>query len=203
MNILDLLQGQMSDGVVEQLSNQIRSDKERTTAATNGILATLVSALSRNVASPQGGSALLGALDRDHDGSVLDDVVGFLSGGNRPQNTKATNGLGILDHVLGGRTDNVVQMVSKSSGLDLLKTGQLMQLLAPMVMGALGKAKRQQNLDESGLAGLLSGTVTQASQGRQDMGIIAKVLDADGDGNVMDDIAGMGIKMLGNMFKNR
>ncbi len=203
MNILDLLQGQMSDGVVEQLSNQIRSDKERTTAAANGIFATLVSALSRNVASPQGGSALLGALDRDHDGSVLDDIMGFLSAGNRPANTRAANGLGILDHVLGGKTDNVVQMVSKSSGLDLLKTGQLMQLLAPMVMGALGKAKRQENLDAGGLAGLLSGTVSKASQGRQDMGIIAKVLDADGDGNVMDDIAGMGIKMLGNMFKNR
>ncbi len=203
MNILDLLQGQMSDGVVEQLSNQIRSDKERTTAAANGIFATLVSALSRNVASPQGGSALLGALDRDHDGSVLDDIMGFLSAGNRPANTRAANGLGILDHVLGGKTDNVVQMVSKSSGLDLLKTGQLMQLLAPMVMGALGKARRQENLDAGGLAGLLSGTVSKASQGRQDMGIIAKVLDADGDGNVMDDIAGMGIKMLGNMFKNR
>ncbi len=203
MNILDLLQGQMSDGVVEQLSNQIRSDKERTTAAANGIFATLVSALSRNVASPQGGSALLGALDRDHDGSVLDDIMGFLSAGNRPANTRAANGLGILDHVLGGKTDNVVQMVSKSSGLDLLKTGQLMQLLAPMVMGALGKAKRQENLDAGGLAGLLSGTVSKASQGRQDMGIIAKVLDADGDGNVMDDIAGMGMKMLGNMFKNR
>ncbi len=203
MNILDLLQGQMSDGVVEQLSNQIRSDKERTTAAANGIFATLVSALSRNVASPQGGSALLGALDRDHDGSVLDDIMGFLSAGNRPTNTRAANGLGILDHVLGGKTDNVVQMVSKSSGLDLLKTGQLMQLLAPMVMGALGKARRQENLDAGGLAGLLSGTVSKASQGRQDMGIIAKVLDADGDGNVMDDIAGMGIKMLGNMFKNR
>jgi hypothetical protein len=203
MNILDLLQGQMSDGVVEQLSNQIRSDKERTTAAANGIFATLVSALSRNVASPQGGSALLGALDRDHDGSVLDDIMGFLSAGNRPANTRAANGLGILDHVLGGKTDNVVQMVSKSSGLDLLKTGQLMQLLAPMVMGALGKAKRQENLDAGGLAGLLSGTVSKASQGRQDMGIIAKVLDADGDGNVMDDIAGMGIKMLGNMFKNK
>jgi len=203
MNILDLLQGQMSDGVVEQLSGQIRSDKDRTSAAANGIFATLVSALSRNVANPQSGSSLLGALDRDHDGSVLEDVMGFLSGNNKPQNARASNGLGILDHVLGGKTDNVLQMVSKSSGLDLLKTGQLMQLLAPMVMGALGKAKKQQNLDQGGLANLLSGTINQASQGRQELGIIGKVLDADGDGNVMDDIAGMGMKVLGNMFKNR
>lgn len=199
MDLLEMLQGQLDDNAVSTLSKSIRADKETTAAAANGVFATLVSALSRNAAKPEGGNALLNALDRDHDGSVLNDVMSLIGGGGSTQ--KATNGLGILDHVLGGKTNNVVQMVSKASGLDFLKTSELMKLLAPMVMGMLGRQKRQQGLDLGGLAGILSGTVNNAASRRQDMGLISKVLDADGDGNVMDDIAGMGMKMLGGLFR--
>ncbi len=188
----------MDDQVVTQLSKGIRADKEKTAAAANGVFATLVSALARNAAKPEAGSSLLNALDRDHDGSVLDNVMG-LFGGSQPRQ-KATNGMGILDHVLGGNINNVIQMVSKSSGLDFLKTGELMKMLAPIVMGTLGKTKRQQGLDLGGLSKILSGTVQQNAS-RADMGLISKVLDADGDGNIMDDIAGMGMKVLGGLFK--
>jgi len=35
------------------------------------------------------------------------------------------------------------------------------------------------------------------------MGLLGKLLDRDGDGSVMDDIAGMGMKTLGNLFRKR
>ena len=184
----------MSDGVVEQLSKTIRADKDKTASAASGVFATMVSALSRNAAKPDAGKA------RDHDGGVLGNLMGLVSGADA-QTSKATNGVGILDHVLGGKTDNVMQMVSKSSGLDLLKTAELMKLLAPMVMGVLGKTKKEKGLDLGSLSGLLSGTVNQvSSQQGQQMGLISKILDADGDGYIKDDLAGMGMKMLGGLF---
>ncbi|NND31371.1 MAG: DUF937 domain-containing protein [Saprospiraceae bacterium] len=199
MNLLEVLQNQLNDDVVDNLSRTIRADKETTANAANGVFATMVSALSRNAAKPEAGSALLNALDRDHDGSILNDVVGLI-GGAQPRN-KASNGLGILEHILGGKTNSVVQMVSQSSGLDFLKSAELMKLLAPLVMGTLGKAKRQNGLDQGGLAQILSGTVSQASKQREGMSLIEKVLDADGDGNVMDDLAGVGMKVLGGLFR--
>ena len=188
----------MNDQAVGQLSKEIRADKEKTAAAANGVFATLVSALARNASKPEAGSSLLNALERDHDGSVLENMMG-LFGGQQPR-AKSNNGMGILEHVLGGNVNNVIQMVSKSSGLDFLKTGELMKLLAPIVMGTLGKTRKQQSLDLGGLTRMLSGTVNQNSS-RADMGLISKVLDADGDGNVMDDIAGMGMKVLGGLFR--
>ncbi len=199
MNLLEILQGQLSDEVVGQLSRSIRADKEQTRDAANGVFATLLTALSRNAAKPESGNALLKALDNDHDGSVLNDLSSLL-GGSRPR-SKATNGLGILGHLLGNKTNNVVQMVSKSSGLDFLKSAELLKLLAPVVMGTLGRTKRQNNSDLGGLAQILSGTVRQASQQRQGMGMIEKVLDSDGDGNIMDDLAGFGMKALGGLFR--
>ena len=76
-----------------------------------------------------------------------------------------------------------------------------MKMLAPIVMGTLGQAKKQNGFDLGGLASILSGTVSQAAKKREGMGLIEKVLDADGDGNIMDDIAGMGMKVLGGLFR--
>jgi hypothetical protein len=89
------------------------------------------------------------------------------------------------------------------SGLSGDKTGNLMTMLAPIVLGMLGKQKRQNNMDQSGLSDMLSRSVKSASNQRQEMGLLGKLLDRDGDGSVMDDIAGMGMKTLGNLFRNR
>jgi len=201
MDLIDLLQSQLSGNVLDQLSNQIGGEKEQTEVATSGIISMLTAALAKNAASPDGASALANALDTDHDGSILDNI-GDLLGGNLTNN-RAANGAGILKHVLGGNQGNAIDAISKMSGLAGDKTGNLMTMLAPIVLGMLGKQKRQNNMDQSGLSDMLSRSVKSATNQRQEMGLLGKLLDRDGDGSVMDDIAGMGMKTLGNLFRNR
>lgn len=201
MDLIDLLQSQLSGNVIDQLSNQIGEEKEKTEVATSGIISMLTAALAKNAASPGGASALANALDTDHDGSILDNI-GELLGGSM-NNNRAANGAGILKHVLGGKQGNAIDAISKMSGLSGDKTGNLMTMLAPIVLGMLGKQKRQNNMDQSGLSDMLSRSVKSASNQRQEMGLLGKLLDRDGDGSVMDDIAGMGLKTLGNLFRKR
>ncbi len=201
-NLMDLLQGQISEGLVDQLSQQLGgADKKQTQIATQGILSTLMSAMAKNAATPDGASALANALENDHDGSILDNLTGILGGQAQPTNTRATNGMGILKHVLGGKQSGAIDMIAQMSGLSGDKTGNLMATLAPMVMGMLGKQKRQANLDGSGLADFLSKSVNSATNKQQEMGLIGKMLDQDGDGSVMDDLAGMGMKMFGKFLR--
>ena len=201
MDLIDLLQSQLSGNVLDQLSNQIGEEKEKTEVATSGIISMLTAALAKNAASPDGASALANALDSDHDGSILDNI-GDLLGGNLTNN-RAANGAGILKHILGGKQGNAIDAISKMSGLTGDKTGNLMTMLAPIVLGMLGKQKRQNNMDQSGLSDMLSRSVKSATNQRQEMGLLGKLLDRDGDGSIMDDIAGMGMKTLGNLFRNR
>jgi len=201
MDLIDLLQSQLSGNVMDQLSNQIGEDKEKTEVATSGIISMLTAALAKNTASPDGANALNNALEKDHDGSILDNI-GDLLGGNM-NNNRAANGAGILKHVLGGKQNNAIEAISRMSGLNNNKTGNLMAMLAPMVLGMLGKQKRQNNMDQSGLSDMLSRSVNSPTNQRQEMGLLGKLLDRDGDGSVMDDIAGMGMKTLGNLFRNR
>ncbi len=199
--LIDLLKSQLSGNVLDQLSNQIGEDKEKTEVATSGIISMLTAALAKNAASPDGASSLASALDNDHDGSILDNI-GDLLGGNM-NNNRAANGAGILKHVLGGKQGNAIDAISKMSGLSGDKTGNLMTMLAPIVLGMLGKQKRQNNMDQSGLSDMLSRSVKSATNQRQEMGLLGKLLDRDGDGSVMDDIAGMGMNVLGNLFRKR
>ncbi len=200
---MELLQGQLSEGMIDQLSQQIGADKQQTATAANGILSTILGGLNQNASTPEGADALSSALDRDHDGGILEGLMGMLLGGGAPQaaNPRTLNGAGILGHIFGDRTEQAATAVSRQSGLDMGTVLQLMIQFAPMVMGMLGKVKRENNLDPSGLSSVLSGTAEQAAPQNPLMGIAAQLLDKNNDGSIMDDIAGMGMNILGNMFK--
>lgn len=168
MDLMQILQGQLSDDVLGQLSDQIGADKQQTATAANGIFATLLGGLANN-ASTEGGLASLGAaLDRDHDGSILDDVVGMVGGmmqGGDGAANNALNGSGILGHILGDRQEVAAQQVSQSSGLNMDQVMKLMPVLAPIVMGVLGRVKNQGGLDLGNLAGILTGSAQNAQSG--------------------------------------
>ena len=166
---MQILQGQLSDDVLGQLSDQIGADKEQTATAANGIFATLLGGLANNAASEGGLASLGSALDRDHDGSVLDDLAGMvggmMQGGDAAAAGGAANGLGILGHILGDRQEVAAQQVSESSGLNMSQVMKLMPILAPIVMGVLGRAKNQGGLDLGNLAGILMGSAQNAQSG--------------------------------------
>lgn len=205
MDLTSLIQSQLSEGLIDQLSNQLGGvDKEKTTAATSSILTTLLGAMARNASTPDGAAALNNALEKDHDGSILDDVMGMVTGQRSIENERAVNGSGILNHVLGNRQGGAIDMISKMSGLDASKTGSLMTTLAPIVMGMLGKAKREQGLDQGGLTDLLTGFTKKEQGSNPTMSLITGFLDADGDGSIIDDVAGMlGKGLLGGLFKRK
>ncbi|MCI5080354.1 MAG: DUF937 domain-containing protein [Saprospiraceae bacterium] len=201
MDVMELLQGQLSEGMLDQLTQQIGgADKQQTAAAASGIISTLMGGLAKNASSTDGAAAISNALDRDHDGSILDDMMGMLSGNKQPTSEKTLNGSGIVNHILGEKKDGAVNMISKLSGLDSGSTGNLMNMLAPVVMGALGKKKQEHGLDVAGIASLLSGTVASQSTQNPTMDLVTRFLDADGDGSVLDDITSMGMKFLGGFF---
>lgn len=202
-NLFDLLHGQLDENVVSHLSNQIGgASHEQTATATQGIISTLLSGLAKNASTPEGAASLNNALERDHDGGLLGNLMGLFGGQVAPEQTRAANGAGILNHILGPQQSGAVEMISRTSGLNSDQTGNLMSMLAPMVMSMLGQQKKQQGLDVSGLAGLLTNSVGQQQQaGNPLMDMATRFLDKDGDGSMMDDVAGMvGKSLLSNLF---
>jgi hypothetical protein len=206
MDLRDLFQGQINDVLVEQISNQFGiKDKDQAQSAVEGGFTTLLNAISKNVASPSGAKGFAGALDRDHDGSIIDDIAGFLGGSRQADNTNMLNGPGILKHLLGGQQNQVVEMLGQATGLHKSQAGQMLMSLAPVVMGMLGRQKKVNNLDDRSLADLVTrGTENFNRQSPTNTSLITKMLDRDGDGSAMDEILNFGAKALfGSIFKGK
>lgn len=128
----DLLQG----GTLDQISNRIGAEPAQTRTAIEGALPMLLGGLEREASDPQGAQSLRQALAEDQHASILDDLDGYLSG---QRQDRATDGAGILDHILGDRQDTAAQALGQRSGLSGGNIMQLLMTLAPLVMGMLGK----------------------------------------------------------------
>lgn len=178
------------------LAQAIGADESATQNATRAALPLLLGALQRNASSPEGAASLQGALERDHDGGILDSLGDLLG------DSSMKSGAGILKHAFGGRQQAVEQGVGQTSGLSPAQVSRMFTMLAPMVMGMLGKARKEKNLDAGGLSDMLTAERRAAESSAPDLASLAGLLiDSDGDGLDLGDITKMGGSLLGNLFK--
>lgn len=173
MTALQTTLEQMLGSQADQIGARIGADPAQTQAAISAALPALLAGL-QGQAVP--GSGLEQAIAQDHDGSILDDIPGYLNG-TANLSPRTTNGAGILDHVLGGQQQDVAQALSTKSGLDMGSIMQLLPILAPIVMGMLGKQARTGSADASsggmgdlgsilgGLGGMMGGSGSTSGQG--------------------------------------
>ncbi len=153
---------QLLEGRTDEIGQRIGADGGQTRSAIQAAVPALLSALSANAGQ---GSGMRQALERDHDGSILDDIGGYL-GGSAKLGPRTTNGAGILEHTLGDRQPEVQQALSAKSGLDIGSIGSLLALLAPIVMGMLGKRGGA----SGGSGGGLGGSGGSGASGLDDIG---------------------------------
>jgi hypothetical protein len=190
--LTEMLTQQLAGSAISQISSKIGADQGTTGKAVAIAIPLLISALARNSSTPEGAQALNQAVAKDHDGSILDNLMGFLG------NTQSANGSGILGHVLGGRRNDVETGLAQTTGLAPSAAGQLLETVAPLVMGALGKTQQQQGLDADGLSAFLGSQNQQAQSASPDlMGMLGSFLDSNNDGSVMDDVGRMAGKLFG------
>lgn len=201
-NLMNEASRHLTDDVIIQLSRQLGAqDANKVKKASQMISEILLNAISRDASSQQRGGGLMGAIEKDHDGGILGDLLGVLGGKKKVNNASTMNGVGIINHLLGKRQLEAAQVISQNSGLDIFKSGVLMQLIAPVIMGVVGQKQKSSGLDLGGLASiLLGGGQKQSAQPSSNSGglggMFGKLLDMDGDGNVMDDLLNMGMKIL-------
>lgn len=193
MAILDMLSEQLSGGTLSKISQQLGTDEGTTARAVSAALPLILGTLTRNASTPQGAESLDGALTRDHDGSLLDSPARAIA------DPQAFNAGGILGHIFGQRQAPVEHGVAKATGLDAQKVGKLMMMLAPLVMAALARARKQEP-DAGGSAGaVLQREQSHIERQVPGLGGLASILDRDGDGNIADDIANLAAGRLGGL----
>ena len=186
--LLDLLNSPMGKQLISGVAGETGQPESKTADVLGMAMPLLLGAMKKNAASPQGAEGLINALSNKHNGSILDDLGGLFGGGVDKSVVK--DGAGILGHVLGNKQAAVENALSQKSGMDTGSIAQILKIAAPIVMGFLGKQTAQSRVQDSSGMNTLLGSML-GGQPEQNQSLITSLLDSDGDGSILDDVAGM------------
>lgn len=214
--LADILSGALGGDALKQIAGHLGTDEAGAQSAIGAALPALLGRLKDNADTPDGAAALANAVNKDHDGSVLDNPASLLG------DPSGTGGK-IVGKVFGADADAAHEQVAKAAGIDKGKAAGLMAMLAPLVMGALGRSGQGSGgLQAQGLSGMLGGLLggggsnplsgllgglmggggaaasaaggaASAASGAASgmMGKVTGMLDQNKDGSIMDDVTRM------------
>ena len=213
INLFDMHTQASGGGGVSQVSERTGLPPEMAQMAIKALLPAIAGGLQRNAQQEGGLQSLLGALQGGHHEQYLDQPETL----SRPESIM--DGNAILSHLLGSKDTSraVAAQAAQKTGLSEQVLKMALPMVASMAMGALAKQTKKPDI-MSALAGVLSGSQPQpAPQQAQGglagmlggllggnapkkapqpgaLGMLGGLLDADGNGNAMDDIFQMVMK---------
>jgi Bacterial protein of unknown function (DUF937) len=177
MNLLDMVKGQLTDSVMQQLGSASGLGAGDVSKAMGAIIPTQLSAIVKHGSTPQGAEGLMGMLGNLGN---LGDFAGMLGQTGGAANI-AKIGSSLLPSLFGNQLGGVVSGLASSTGLGSGPLNMLMGLAGPLVMGQLGKAVTGGGLNAAGLASMLGGMAPQVS------GMLPAGL-----GNILGGLGGLG-----------
>ena len=174
MDFTQILNSDLGKQIIDGIGQKTGTSEKETKAVVTEGMPVLFGMLQKN-ASEKGAAGILDAL-KQHDGSILENISGFLGGADGADGEK------ILGHILGAKKNDVEKAISQKSGVDLGSVAKILPLLAPIVMGYLGKSNKSGGGMDLGsiLGGLMGGG---KSGGGSD--ILSSVLGGKG-GDLLD-----------------
>lgn len=197
MQITDML---AQAGGLEAIARELNIDPQHAESGAAALLPAIMGGF-RNQAQAGGGAEGVGdLLARLGGGSLMDQVLA-------PEPTNVAAGDAVLGQIFGSPDVSraVAQDASSQTGLDPALLKKMLPLVAMLVSGFMAKgggaAGAAPQAEAGGLGGLLGGLLGGAlgggAQGGRGaaggLGGLAAMLDANGDGNPLDDI----VRMMG------
>lgn len=191
MSLIDLLTGNTGNQVAEKAETKFGISKNQIIALLAVATPLVISYLRNKSQDNKEAEALNSALEKDHDGSILDDTSQL--------EARQNEGGSILSHIFGNEKSTVENQLSQNTGISIDKIGPILAMLAPVIMGYIGKEKQQNNVGAGGLGdllgGILGGAQTQAQQQQSNPlnDILGSVLgggQSQPSGNPLNDILG-------------
>lgn len=155
MSLIDLLTGNTGNQVAERAESKFGISRNQIIALLAVAAPLIISYLRKKSQDAHEAESLNAALDKDHDGSILNDVD--------QAEARQSEGNSILNHIFGGEKHNVENQLSQKTGISIDKIGPVLSMLAPIIMGYIGKEKHSNNVGAGGLGGLLDGILGNAS----------------------------------------
>lgn len=183
-SMIDDLMGHLDKtGGIDEMAGSLGVSGEHVVSMLGTALPAILGGLASNASTPKGAESLRAAVSTKHDGSILDAAGGLLG------NIDLADGAKILGHVFGGKQEVVTETLAVKSDASPGLMDNLMSMVAPMVMGWIGKQVLGGKLDADALGGLLGKQKKEAV--KKDSGLGDLLGSAGGLGGLLGGLLGV------------
>lgn len=178
MNLTDLVTGGVGSKATSAIANLLNIEESKAKWLVAAAVPLMIAALNYNSKKGEEQEAGINKALDQHSGGILDQIGGLLGQGPSDDDNK------IVNHMFGTNTDMVKSNLSAKTGIPSDKIGGALAMLAPIVMGYLGKQKQDQS-SAGGFGDLLGGLMGSQSSGSAAGGILGSILGSvlGGGGN--------------------
>ncbi len=178
---MDILLGSGNGALVNEVAKKAGLDEQSASELLKTLGSSMVGSVKGRVQSQR------------HDSDTLEDLIKNSRYANVIDNphdhlndsSMVDNGNNILRHITGSKeaSREIAAQVGQKTGINPSIIKSLLPMLAPFVIGALGK-------------GMMGGSSAPSTQQEESGSLLGSLLDFDHDGSVLDDVAGMAMKYL-------
>ena len=154
-SLIEAVKGYLTPEVVRGASSLTGESEASTTKALGGVVPTLLGGVTNMASSENGASNLMGMVREHGYVSALDNPSSFF-GGNATSKMMEAGGR-LTGSMFGNRASSITDAVARTSGVKSSSASSLMSLVAPLVMGVIGKQVAFHGLNASGLSSMLAG----------------------------------------------
>jgi hypothetical protein len=173
------------------LARRIGAPEDATARALAAALPTLLSAFSRMTSSPDAARSLLASPDGRPEGDVLADVPRAL--GALP----SAGAEAILEEAVGARRGAVEDRIARAAGIDPVQARAVLAASATLLLAALGRALPGGHWCTGDLNRTLAVELNLAEDAVPgSVGVLEELLEADPDGELGEDVAEIGARLL-------
>ena len=195
-SLQDLLGQQQGSEAVGQISQQIGADPSAVQSAIGMALPAILGGLAQKAQQPETAPMIASAITQEQ-GGFLDNIGGMLGGGSGAGGVNPMLSAGILGTIFGNNQTQIANQIGQQSGLNTGQVASILMMLAPIVLGYLGRRQTEQGLDQGGIVDMLGGYGQQAQQQPQSGGWLSGMLDSNRNGSSMDELAAMAMQYMG------
>ena len=149
MDLTNILGALTGNDAVGAIADNLKIDSNQVSSVISNALPTLLGALQKNASTPGGAESLAKALG-DHAGNA-GNILNNLKGAD------LTDGSKILGHIFGGNLSNVLNGISKQTGVASNAVSNILASIAPSLLALLGRGQQSNGINVGDLAGMLGG----------------------------------------------
>jgi OOP family OmpA-OmpF porin len=153
-NLSENITSQLTPQMIQKVSVFLGETPGQTQTAVDRSISTLLAGLMHLSSSGAGPIQLLNLINQANYGSLLNNLSGLLEDGNTAQSLM-TSGQEILNALFPGKLSAVSEIIATTSGVTNTSASSLLSLVAPVVVGVLGRVRSMQGLNAVRLATLL------------------------------------------------